>query len=840
MKSLAILFLAGVAAGGIGRATAADTSATSSARELRPRAIILRRAATPLESLAAREVQRYTYLRTGEVLPIKKGLPSGGCIHVSVKQVLPGPTPGPGLGPQEFELETGALAGLPAWWVLGGDEVGTLYGAYRLAERLGVRFGLDEDAVPDERLAGPWPEMNEVGKPRFKLRGLQPFHDFSTGPDWWNAADYSQVLSQMAKLRLNFIGLHTYPSWNPAAGPEANVWIGLPEDVDRHGNVRFGYEAGVVTTRRGWAVKPFPTSQYASGAGLLFEADDYGPDYLLDCLEWPKTEAAATAMFNRCGDVQQRVFGEARRLGVRTCIGTELPLGVPKALAARLQARGLKPDDPAVVQRLYQGTLLRLRRKSPVDYYWLWTPEVWLSMEPGCRDWEMTSRERIEKDVRIAAAAAESAPPPFGLATCGWRLGTREDARWLEARTPRSWAVSSINTGLGRDPVEPAYGLMTDRERWAIAWAEDDDTAGAHCCTCWDLQLWAARLLANSTQAARYGCQGMMAIHWRTAAISPNIAALARAGWELETPGAPAGGAMPGPAEFWVEWGRGVFGGEPGAEAGRVLGKLDGSHMAINALVRGGAATTDARIGEVFAPLRELESLRPRIRGAGNCERYGYWLKLIGASELRVRTWVLADRLAAKMREAAALKAAGDQREFARQEVLPLRLEVARSYEALIAALVACARSPGELGTISSLESGSRDRVVSAQDPAIAGLLGEPLPAAAAVRTAYRGAPRLFVSGACTQRQAKEPVELRAFVLAAAPCAGLKLYWRELGDKRYRQVAAMRRGRQAYRAGVPGQSPGTAEYYLEATLADGRTVRWPETAPGLSQTVVAW
>ena len=187
----------------------------------------------------------------------------------------------------------------------------------------------------------------------------------------------------MAKLRMNFIGFHTYPSWNPAAGPEANVWIGLPEDVDERGNVRFGYEAGVVTTRRGWAVTPFPTSHYASGAGLLFEGDDYGPDFMLDCLDWPKTDEAGAAMFNRYGDFQQQAFNQARRLGIKTCVGTELPLGVPKALAARLEARGMKPDDPAVIRRLYEGTFLRLMRKTPVDYYWLWAPEIWLGQRAG-------------------------------------------------------------------------------------------------------------------------------------------------------------------------------------------------------------------------------------------------------------------------------------------------------------------------------------------------------------------------------------------------------------------------------------------------------------------------
>ena len=121
----------------------------------------------------------------------------------------------------------------------------------RFIEKLGVRFTLSEDVVPDEPLNGVWPMPDETGKPRFALRGLQPFHDFSVGPDWWNLEDYEGIISQMTKMKLNFIGFHTYPSWNPSAGPEANVWIGLPEDVDARGNVRSGYRAGVVTTRGG-------------------------------------------------------------------------------------------------------------------------------------------------------------------------------------------------------------------------------------------------------------------------------------------------------------------------------------------------------------------------------------------------------------------------------------------------------------------------------------------------------------------------------------------------------------------------------------------------------------
>jgi len=811
-----------------------------------PELITIRQDASALESLAANEVKRYVYLRTGKVLQVKKGVIRGDRIVVACKNRNFCGELGQELGPQHFRLKTGTATGEKIWWIVGGDEIGTLYGAYRFAEKLGIRFGLDEEVVPDAPLTGHWPEMNETGKPRFALRGLQPFHDFSVGPDWWNLEDYQTVLSQMAKLRMNFIGFHTYPSWNPATGPEANVWIGLPEDVDDQGNVRFSYEAGLVTSRRGWAVKPFPTSQYASGAGLLFENDDYAPDFMLDCLDWPQTEEACAAMFNRYGDFQKKVFGQARRLGIKTCVGTELPLGIPKSLAVRLEARGMKPDDPAVIRRLYEGTFLRLMRKMPIDYYWVWTPEVWLGMEPGCRGWEMTTRANVERDLGLAEAAAKSVQTPFGLATCGWRLGTRDDPFWMDKRVPRSWPASSLNTDAGRAPVEKHYGAMGERPRWVIGWAEDDDTAGAHCCTCWDLQLWVERMWVNSADAFRYGCDGMMAIHWRTAAISPNIMALSQAGWEFDSAdntNANAyadAGKMPGMDAYWADWGQGMFGGDAGAQVGRILQKFDGGHLRINALIAGGAKTTDASIAEFFAPLHEMAGLRPRIRGAGNLERFDYWLNLVRATHLRVRTWVLANRLAAKLNEVKAIPEADNKRSFVRKEILPLRVDIARHYEDMITAFVNCAKSPGEIGTIASIESGSRGRIVSPHDKAIAKILGEPLPAEAAVRTAYRGASRIFVSAKCTHMNAGEPLEIRPFVLSGQKCTGLNLHWRSLGEKAFKKVVATHRTRQAYRVTLPAQSQGTVEYYLDAVLDDGQKLLWPATAPSINQTVVVW
>jgi len=268
--------------------------------------------------------------------------------------------------------------------------------------------------------------------------------------------------------------------------------------------------------------------------------------------------------------------------------------------------------------------------------------------------------------------------------------------------------------------------------------------------------------------------------------------------------------------------------------------KFDGSHLEINALIRAGANTSDARIAEFFAPLAEMESLRARIQGAGNSARLDYWLNFLRATRLRVRTWALAARLAAKMNEVNSLSPPGRQKAVVGQEVLPLRLEIARSYEDMIAAFVACAKSAGEVGTISSIESGMRDKLVTSQDAAIVKFLGAPLPPGAAVRTGYRGAPRIFVSARCSQIKAGEPEEIRAFLLSDQKSAVVNLYWRPLGKGSFRRVAAAHRARQAYRVTLPAQSPGTVEYYLEAKLENGHKVLWPATAPALNKTAIAW
>ena len=197
-----------------------------------PTAIVCSKDSTSLEKLAAKEVRRYVYLRTGKLLPIVASdadAPAGSLIAVSTKDRLLQTTVSPDaklakliaevkpLASQQFLLATFDRGDRTVLLVVGGDPIGTLYGAYRLAEHLGARFYLHGDVLPDAKAPLEMPILNETGKPLFELRGIQPFHDFPEGPDWWNRDTYKAVLGQLPKMGMNFFGTaHLSREWRGA------------------------------------------------------------------------------------------------------------------------------------------------------------------------------------------------------------------------------------------------------------------------------------------------------------------------------------------------------------------------------------------------------------------------------------------------------------------------------------------------------------------------------------------------------------------------------------------------------------------------------------------------
>lgn len=459
--------------------------------------------ATTNVRLAAKEIRRYVYLRTGELLQLAQ---SGDGILLKVE---------PSLTTQGYRLKTQGKS----LTISGGSDIAVLYGAYAFAEKLGVRFYLHGDVIPDARVPLVIPLLDETREPLFELRGIQPFHDFMEGPDWWNQDDYLAYLSQLSKLRMNFLGLHCYPEGG--VGPEPLVWIGVTNDLAPDGKPKFSYPAFWANTLKGtWGYAPMKTSEYTGGAGLAFATDDYGPEVMAGLLPRPATLEQCNDMFDRVGRQMGVVFAKARQLGIKTCIGTETPLTVPKSLRDRLQNLGMDPTDTNTVRALYTGMFKRISQLYPVDYYWLWTPEDWTwgGNKPG-------QLEATILDIQTALSALKDLGAPFTLATSGWVLGPAHNRAALDDFLPKSSPMSCINRQVGHEGVEPAFANVIGRPKWAIPWMENDPNMVGP-------QPWVARMRHDAVDARRYGCTGLFGIHWRTKALAMNVASLAAAGWD--------------------------------------------------------------------------------------------------------------------------------------------------------------------------------------------------------------------------------------------------------------------------------------------------------------------
>lgn len=461
--------------------------------------------------LGAREIRRYTYLRTGQLLPIVAARPENGeLIEVGIDASM---------GEQTYRLRTETRGDARVLRIEGGSGFAALYGAYEYARLLGVRFGLHGDIVPDGRIELKLPEIDRTFTPLFEHRGVQPFHDFPEGPDWWSLDDYKSLLSQLPKLRMNWIGLHCYPEGG--VGPEPLVWIGLPDDVHPDGTVAWAYPSRWASTSGGsWGYGAANPEDFAAGAGLLFPSQDFGSPVTDGLRPLPGTVEESVEVFDRAGRFLDEVFAHADALGVTTVLGTETPLTIPASLRERLVARGMDPDDPATVRALYEGMFRRIEATHTLDYFWLWTPEDWT--------WGGTNPRQVDAtlaDLDAANAALDEIGRPFELGTCGWVLGPEGDRSLFDRRLPPGGAMACINRQVGFAPVEPGFAGVDGRPKWAIPWLEDDPAMIIP-------QLWAGRMRRDAADAAAYGCTGLMGIHWRTKVLAPNVAALADAAWD--------------------------------------------------------------------------------------------------------------------------------------------------------------------------------------------------------------------------------------------------------------------------------------------------------------------
>ena len=559
---------------------------------------------------------------------------------------------------------------------------------------------------------------------------------------------------------MNFFGLHTYPAGG--VGPEPTVWIGPPNEVGDEGKVTASYPARHFVTSNvtsAWGYKPQKTSTYAFGAAALFERDDYGADYMQGTYPWPEMDQQkSNALFNRFGLVLKDSFTFARSLGIQTCVGTETPLILPQPVRERLVAAGKSPDDPRTMEHVYEGMFRRIMAAYPIDCYWLWTPENWT--------WQEVKQEQIEAtlaDFRVAQQAVDAVEAPFQLATCGWVLGPPQSPALFDSVLPKSWPLSCINRNVGHDPVEGGFARITGRPQWAIPWLEDDPAMIT-------AQLWVGRMRKDAADALRYGCDGLLGIHWRTRILGPNVAALAQASWsqenwksaevdrdppQLEGSFEDRRGQYPSwrkaaCQDFYLDWATAEFGSRAGQRMGPLFAQLDCALPRPADWVNGpGGIVPDPRpwsvVRKEYEFVDQLRDLGPLIQGGGNLERFDYWLNNLRYMRALAKlncTWAELNVVLQSMKQAADTSS---RKQLAQRQALPLRVRLIRELTYVQEYLLQTVSTKGGMGTVANWQQHVFPILLDASEQAIVEATGQPLPNLATLPTVYSGPVRMFV-----------------------------------------------------------------------------------------------
>lgn len=776
----------------------------------------------------------------------------------------------------------------------GARSLATLYSVYWYVEQaLGVRFYPHGDVIPPPSVSAQssdglkehgWIELPlfkwALALPQFSVRGVNTWGLWTEGFDWWTKDNWRGFATQLTKMRLNFLGVHSYPEgFGAGEGPEPTVWIGTPEQLDEGspGVVREAdaYASSYTTTLKLGVSQyvPKPTSMYAGGAGLAFPSDcccgvNTGLQAPYGNCPSPGTTTGNVEVLQTAAEVLHSATDWAHALGIRTAVGTEAPLP---------QAGG----DLNRTRALYQGIFSRLNATlgHSLAYYWLWTPEFY---EWGKYLANSSQFAAAVADMLVAHQVWLAGDWPFQLATAGWTLGPMDNSSWLDGQLPEDFAALSalvcpqwphlepsgtLPHGLscGRTHLDPGYSRVTQHRKWVVPWLEADDALG------WP-QLWVNRTLQHAKQATALGVDGLIALHWRTEEVAPQFAAFAQSSWQHGIWNSLGdSGTNRSPAEnFWLDFAASNFaGGDTGStlavELARVFQGIDGdkysedgaggmpyfTHCCPGHIEEPASIDFCTGLEAAFAFLNMLEAARPRVKdgkgGNAALARLNHWIATFTYHRSGAHLACLWADFEGAFARAEKAPTPADREAALKGEVLNVYELMISEWDALMEALLQAVNTRGALGTLMNMEALTRPKVLDAPGMRLAAALGvafETLPTPA---LEYRGPQRLFQVNVRSVLAEGEPFLVEAVVLSKDPPTDVKLLalpvpeatgsrhgaWPAANEGRGGWLTVpLKRfspGRGVYSA-VTGYGQFDFKYYLEARWADNTTATFPEAA----------
>jgi hypothetical protein len=314
------------------------------------------------------------------------------------------------------------------------------------------------------------------------------------------------------------------------------------------------------------------------------------------------------------------------------------------------------------------------------------------------------------------------------------------------------------------------YANITHRptsRKWVIPWVEDDPGLTAP-------ELWLNRTLMHAQSANAYGVGGLLTIHWRTRAVSPQVAAAHAIAWNISLQSVDA----------WQTWALGQFG-DPtiSAQIAAIFISIDSFSLPrpvdwING--PGGMQPSSSMCNlNSYGFVDTMVQLRPALLdaiAAGTStlealERFDYWagqfiyMRSIAIYECN---WYYYNAIIATIK---AIPDPNARQNAARTQGIPARILLQANATNVVQNLLATVSTVEGLGTTYNILSrGIYSGVGPTPTLELVNLAGETLPANALPPSGWdiTRPPQARVPTMRSMLAAGEPLRLKAFVLCAA------------------------------------------------------------------------
>jgi hypothetical protein len=468
--------------------------------------IIISEQASPKEIYAARELQRYLYHITGDMVSIDDkissirgkgfvlGVKGGTAANLFAESDLIDEPEGQ-IGEEGYILKKINYRGGEIIAVTGGSGVGCMYGVYGLLDDYyDVGFYFSGDILPEQKRELYLPDVDEVKNPAVYIRGFLPWTNFPQSATVYSWQDWRYIIDTAAKMRMNFIHVHNYNFGKQFHGHN-----------EMYHNFEYkGYLSRVwmATARSGhmWRGEQWNIEDYLWGAADLFDDYDFGSDAAIHNETLSNQE-----VFDKGRSMFQKVIAYAHERGVKIGLGLDIDL-IPNEYTEKF---GVKADDPELVAaRVEQITsdypnldvLLCFHSEGPQD-----KKDFWQGI------------------FRMFYEGMKEKSPQTKIAVAGWGL----KPEFVEG-LPEDVICAPISAYSDKCVSGSEYG---EREYWGCPWLERDFNSSEYY---YPYNVHLSNTIEAWNQRAS-NMKGLYCLTWRlTDAIDPKISYIAKAPWDSE------------------------------------------------------------------------------------------------------------------------------------------------------------------------------------------------------------------------------------------------------------------------------------------------------------------